>query len=262
MKLPVVQRQPGMRQHILGMPATKPRASSIVLAIHHHQGIAVAFLANRYKYGAQTRAIDPDRRASTNPAPVGRRDLMALTAASLALLPTRVLADEVAVDDAPATSPTSCLSSDCPGVCTHHHHPHPPICPTQFKVLRDDILAYEFAYPVATQSGRPLPVLLSRAPERYSSAAPLTADARQRIVCQLADLKDAITISVTVRTRFLVHTRFLEHTHVSTHVLNRWAPPRGCSRVWTALHGSQRTLQPPCWSTSQPRESPQVNASR
>lgn len=68
----------------------------------------------------------------------------------------------------------------------------------QFKVLRDDILAYEFVYPVATQSGRPLPVLLSRAPERYSSAAPMTADARQRIVCQLADLKDAITISVTV----------------------------------------------------------------
>lgn len=80
------------------------------------------------------------------------------------------------------------------------HAQHTP----QFKVLRDDTLAYEFVYPIATSSGRPLPVLVSRAPERYSSAAPMTADARQRIVCQLADLKDAITISVTVYDGFLL----------------------------------------------------------
>lgn len=41
-------------------------------------------------------------------------------------------------------------------------------------------------------------MVVSRAPERYSSAAPLSADARQRIVCQLADLKDSVTISVAV----------------------------------------------------------------
>lgn len=43
-----------------------------------------------------------------------------------------------------------------------------------------------------------MPLVFSRRPERYSSAAPLTADARQRIVCELADLLDAITISVSV----------------------------------------------------------------
>lgn len=68
------------------------------------------------------------------------------------------------------------------------------------KVLRDDTLAYEFEYPAETAAGKPLPLLLSRKPERYSSAAPLTADARQRIVCELADLIDAVTVSVTVST--------------------------------------------------------------
>ena len=66
--------------------------------------------------------------------------------------------------------------------------------------MSDDILSYFFEYPVATASGKQLPLIFSRKPERYSSAAPLTADARQRIVCELADLIDAVTISVTVRT--------------------------------------------------------------
>lgn len=66
------------------------------------------------------------------------------------------------------------------------------------KSLQDDTLAYSFEYPAATASGKPLPLLFSRKPERYSSAAPLTADARQRIVCELADLIDAVTVSVTV----------------------------------------------------------------
>jgi hypothetical protein len=67
------------------------------------------------------------------------------------------------------------------------------------KSVRDDTLAYAFDYPVATLSGKPLPLVFSRKPERYSSAAPLTADARQRIVCELADLIDAVTVSLTVR---------------------------------------------------------------
>ena len=44
-----------------------------------------------------------------------------------------------------------------------------------------------------------MPVIISRKPERYSSAAPLTADARQRIVTELVDFPDGITISVSVR---------------------------------------------------------------
>lgn len=93
---------------------------------------------------------------------------------------------------------------------THSHtsttlSTHPTIPQLQFKVLRDSTLAYAFAYPSTSQSGRSLPIVVSRAPERYSSAAPLSADARQRIVCQLADLKDSITISVAVRGVLLLY---------------------------------------------------------
>lgn len=49
--------------------------------------------------------------------------------------------------------------------------------------LRDGLLAYEFQYPTSLR-GQPLPIIQSRRPERYSSAAPLTADARQ--ACALA----------------------------------------------------------------------------
>ena len=53
-------------------------------------------------------------------------------------------------------------------------------------------------------SGVPTPSVLrlslvpSRKPERYSSAAPLSPDARQRIVCELVDLQQSVTVSVTV----------------------------------------------------------------
>jgi hypothetical protein len=62
----------------------------------------------------------------------------------------------------------------------------------------DGILAYSFRYPVSLQ-GRRLPLIPSRKPERYSSAAPLTADARQRIVAELVSFPDTLTISVSVR---------------------------------------------------------------
>ena len=68
----------------------------------------------------------------------------------------------------------------------------------QFKTLSYPTLAFEFQYPVTTETGRKLPVIISRKPERYSSAAPLTADARQRIVTELVDFPDGITISVSV----------------------------------------------------------------
>ena len=67
-----------------------------------------------------------------------------------------------------------------------------------FAHLAEPTLAYEFDYPTAFKSGKKLPLVFSRKPERYSSAAPLTADARQRIVCELADLIDAVTVSVSV----------------------------------------------------------------
>lgn len=71
----------------------------------------------------------------------------------------------------------------------------------QFKSLTDRILAYSFKYPVEVGDFK-LSLVLSRKPERYSSAAPLTADARQRIVAELVDLRHSVTISVTVRHLF------------------------------------------------------------
>ncbi|KAI8466368.1 MAG: lumen targeted protein [Monoraphidium minutum] len=70
--------------------------------------------------------------------------------------------------------------------------------PEGLKAFEDKILAYRFNYPVATASGQPLSLVLTRPPEKYSSAAPLSADARQRIVSELFDLRRYVTVSLTV----------------------------------------------------------------
>ncbi len=64
--------------------------------------------------------------------------------------------------------------------------------------MSDPILAYTFNYPVETVSGKPLRMVVTHEPEKYSSAAPLTADARQRIVSELIDLTNFVTVSMTV----------------------------------------------------------------
>jgi hypothetical protein len=71
----------------------------------------------------------------------------------------------------------------------------PPIPP---NTVRDSTLAYEFTYPTVTASGRELPIAVSRKPEKYSSAAPLTVDARQRIVAELVSLQMGVTYAVFV----------------------------------------------------------------
>ncbi|GLC52390.1 hypothetical protein PLESTB_000623800 [Pleodorina starrii] len=68
----------------------------------------------------------------------------------------------------------------------------------QMKSLSDPILAYKFDYPVTTTAGKPLAMILSRTPEKYSSAAPLTADARQRIVSEVFDFRNFVTASMNV----------------------------------------------------------------
>lgn len=70
----------------------------------------------------------------------------------------------------------------------------------QFKTLKDETLAYSFSYPVSSGSEK-LKVILSRRPERYSSAAPLAPDARQRIVSELVDFGHGIVISTSVSCR-------------------------------------------------------------
>ncbi|GAB2233474.1 hypothetical protein Drorol1_Dr00002697 [Drosera rotundifolia] len=65
--------------------------------------------------------------------------------------------------------------------------------------LVDVINAYTYLYPVERPSKKfAFKWVESRKPERYSSAAPLSPDARLRIVSERVDLIDNIIISVTV----------------------------------------------------------------
>ena len=96
----------------------------------------------------------------------------------------------------------------------------------QFKTLSYPTLAFEFQYPVSTESGRKLPVIISRRPERYSSAAPMTADARQRIVTELVDFPDGITISVSVSPVFH-HSRPMHCIHRAAWLLAASIPLTG-----------------------------------
>lgn len=65
-------------------------------------------------------------------------------------------------------------------------------------VQTDEINACEYSYPLALPSGEPLSWVESRKPERYSSAAPLSADARLRIVSERLELKSNLVFSVYV----------------------------------------------------------------
>ncbi|OMO80484.1 Mog1/PsbP, alpha/beta/alpha sandwich [Corchorus olitorius] len=65
--------------------------------------------------------------------------------------------------------------------------------------LVDDINAYTYSYPVEVPSKKFLfKWVESRKPERYSSAAPLSPDARLRIVSERVDILDNLIISVTI----------------------------------------------------------------
>merc|ERR1712224_861994 len=69
---------------------------------------------------------------------------------------------------------------------------------SNFAWISDRTLAYEFRYPIGDENGNSFQVIFSRRPERYSSAAPLTINTRQRFVCELLDLPAALSISVSV----------------------------------------------------------------
>lgn len=93
-------------------------------------------------------------------------------------------------EDEVALSSSSSASSSSPAP--------PPASAGKVAVLSDPILAYTLTYPSETVSGKPLRMVTTHEPEKYSSAAPLTADARQRIVCELIDLRNFVTVSMTV----------------------------------------------------------------
>ncbi|CAK9857755.1 unnamed protein product [Sphagnum jensenii] len=77
----------------------------------------------------------------------------------------------------------------------------------------DNINAYSYSYPLRPgKKSRNLSVE-SRKPERYSSAAPLSPDARQRIVSERLDLKNNIVVSVSVGP---INSTFLKTNDSST----------------------------------------------
>ncbi|KAK7311847.1 hypothetical protein RJT34_10255 [Clitoria ternatea] len=78
----------------------------------------------------------------------------------------------------------------------------------------DEINAYSYLYPVEMPSKNfAFKWVESRKPERYSSAAPLSPDARLRIVSERVDIIDNIIISVTVGPP---NSRFIKSTDKST----------------------------------------------
>ncbi|KAF8400747.1 hypothetical protein HHK36_014047 [Tetracentron sinense] len=69
----------------------------------------------------------------------------------------------------------------------------------KMSLLVDDINAYSFLYPVEFPSKKfVFKWVESRKPERYSSAAPLSPDARQRIVSERVDIIDNLIVSVSI----------------------------------------------------------------
>lgn len=69
----------------------------------------------------------------------------------------------------------------------------------KLRPLVDDINAYSYLYPIELPSKKfVFKWVESRKPERYSSAAPLSPDARLRIVSERVDIIDNLIISVTV----------------------------------------------------------------
>ncbi|KAK9839951.1 hypothetical protein WJX74_001041 [Apatococcus lobatus] len=111
----------------------------------------------------------------------GRRQTLSSLLAAAALLCTELSAEAKPTSEVAAQDDTSIVPAG-----------------GKFKELKNDILAYRFQYPVQTSSGQKLDLIFSRPPERYSSAAPLTADARQRTVAELLDLRNSVSVSVSV----------------------------------------------------------------
>ena len=60
------------------------------------------------------------------------------------------------------------------------------------------VMAYEFSYPSETRDGAPIRWAPSRQRDTYSSAEPMSPDARQRIVYELISFKGPMTATVTV----------------------------------------------------------------
>lgn len=64
--------------------------------------------------------------------------------------------------------------------------------------VMDDTLSYRFTYPTKDANEEGIAWTFSRTPKAYLSASPLSVDARQRVVCEMVDLKRALAMAVVV----------------------------------------------------------------
>ena len=81
--------------------------------------------------------------------------------------------------------------------------PAPPAPPAPKKAVplvsvAQPVMAYELSYPSETSEGTPIKWATSRQRDTYSSAEPMSPDARQRIVYELISFKGPMTATVTV----------------------------------------------------------------
>ncbi|KAG2440805.1 hypothetical protein HXX76_003660 [Chlamydomonas incerta] len=117
------------------------------------------------------------------------------TADEVALSRRQALASSLAMVAGAVLMPVAPAFAEAPAVTAA---PAGGIGAGALQSLTDPILAYTYQYPIVTSAGKPLNMIVSRTPEKYSSAAPLTADARQRIVSEVFDFKNFVTASMTV----------------------------------------------------------------
>ncbi|XP_057959380.1 psbP domain-containing protein 5, chloroplastic isoform X2 [Malania oleifera] len=90
----------------------------------------------------------------------------------------------------------------------------------------DDINAYSYLYPVELQSKKfVIKWVESRKPERYSSAAPLSPNARLRIVSERVDFIDNLIISVAVTSIKLSSCNCPMVTFIIPFILVQIGPP-------------------------------------
>ena len=128
--------------------------------------------------------VDDDRDEAQTLVVSGRRAALTNAAAVLAAaVAFPAIADEEVVE-APAEAPAA-----------------PPAAPSKAVPLTpvsQPTMAYEFSYPSETRDGAPIRWAPSRQRDTYSSAEPMSPDARQRIVYELISFKGPMTATVTV----------------------------------------------------------------
>ena len=128
-----------------------------------------------------------DRADDASVVAFGRRRAMADAAAPLA---ASAAFPAFAEDEAPAAiAPPASAPAPAPA---------PKAKAVPLTALEQPVMAFEFAYPTETSEGAPVKWATSRVRDTYSSAEPMSPDARQRIVYELISFKGPMTATVTV----------------------------------------------------------------